>query len=144
MLQADDRFAINDTLSLHGHILDGGHLGRLEEIFTSDVVYDMSAVGMGLFEGIETVRGAAQQLEARGVGPVAHHVTNVVVTDEGSGDAVHVESKGFMVMHDGAIESVTHLDTLLRQDGAWRISRRIISPLGQVSHTPDSALAAER
>jgi hypothetical protein len=32
-------------------------------------------------------------------------------------------------MSNGALESVTHLDTLRRHDGEWRISRRIISPV---------------
>jgi ketosteroid isomerase-like protein len=128
MLHADDRWAINDTISMHGNLIDGGHLDRLEELFTPDVVYDMSAVGLGVFEGLETVRGAARQMEDRGVGPVAHHVTNVVIAAE-EGDEATVESKGLMVMRDGALESVTHRDTVRRQDGGWRISRRNISPL---------------
>jgi hypothetical protein len=143
MLHADDRWAINDTVSLHGHIFDGGHLNRLEEIFTSDVIYDMNAVGIGAFEGIDMVRGAAAQMEDRGVGPLAHHVTNIVVTGE-EGDIVTVESKGLMVMRDGAVESVTHLDTVCRHDGGWRISRRIISPLRPVAHAPAGALTDER
>jgi hypothetical protein len=50
-LHAEDRQAIGEILSLHGHLFDGGHLGRPGEIFTPDVVYDMSAVGAGTFEG---------------------------------------------------------------------------------------------
>ncbi|WP_194922514.1 nuclear transport factor 2 family protein [Catenulispora pinisilvae] len=42
-LNAEDRQAISEVLSLHGHLFDQGHLGRLGEIFTPDVVYDMSA-----------------------------------------------------------------------------------------------------
>jgi hypothetical protein len=38
-----------------------------------------------------------------------------------------------MLMSNGALESVTHLDTLRRQNGEWRISRRIISPV-RVDH----------
>jgi hypothetical protein len=123
-LHAEDRQAIGETLSLHGHLFDGGHLDRLGEIFTPGVVYDMSAVGVGTFEGIEAIRSAALQLGARN--PVAHHVTNVVIT--GDGDSVTALSKGLMLMADGTVASVTHLDTLRRQDRGWRISRRVISP----------------
>ena len=123
-LNAEDRQAIGETLSLHGHIFDGGHLDRLGEIFTPDVVYDMSAVGVGTFEGIEAIRSAALQLGAGN--PIAHHVTNVVIT--GDGDAVTALSKGLMLLADGTVASVTHLDTLRRHDGGWRISRRVISP----------------
>jgi hypothetical protein len=123
-LHAEDREAIGETLSLHGHLFDGGHLDRLGEIFTPDVIYDMSAVGVGTFEGIEAIRSAALQLGARN--PVAHHVTNVVIT--GDGDSVTALSKGLILMADGTVASVTHLDTLRRQDRGWRISRRVISP----------------
>jgi ketosteroid isomerase-like protein len=123
-LHAEDRQAISETLSLHGHLFDGGDLDRLGEIFTPDVIYDMSAVGVGTFEGIEAIRGAALQLGARN--PVAHHVTNVVIT--GEGDSVTALSKGLILMADGTFASVTHLDTLRRHDGSWRISRRVISP----------------
>jgi hypothetical protein len=123
-LQAEDRQAIGEALSLHGHLFDGGQLDRLGEIFTPDVVYDMSAVGVGTFEGIEAIRSAALQLGAGN--PVAHHVTNVVIT--GDGDSVTALSKGLVLLADGTVASVSHLDTLRRQDGGWRISRRVISP----------------
>ena len=123
-LHAEDRQAIGETLSLHGHLFDGGHLDRLGEIFTPGVVYDMSAVGAGTFEGIEAIRSAALRLGAGN--PVAHHVTNVVIT--GDGDSVTALSKGLVLLADGTVASVTHLDTLRRDDGGWRISRRVISP----------------
>jgi hypothetical protein len=54
-------------------------------------------------------------------------VTNVVITGEGDGPVTAL-SKGLMIMADGTFASVTHRDTLRRHDGAWRISRRVISP----------------
>ncbi len=125
-LQAEDRWAIGETLSLHGHIFDAGELDRLDEIFTPEIVYDMSAVGIGVFEGIEVVRSAAASMGNNG--PIAHHVTNVLISSDEE-DVVTAQSKGMMVMHGGTLESVTHLDTLRRHDGEWRISRRIISPI---------------
>lgn len=124
-LDATDRLAIAETLSLHGHIFDGGQLGRLEEIFTPEVVYDLSAAGAGTFEGIEAVRKGALKLGAGS--PVAHHVTNVVITGAAD-DVVTVQSKGLMIMADGTMGSVTHLDTLRRHEDGWRISHRVIRP----------------
>jgi hypothetical protein len=37
--------AITELVSLHGHIVDDGDLDRLEELFTSDVVYDLTDYG---------------------------------------------------------------------------------------------------
>src|ERR1700729_1927698 len=101
-LHADDRCAISETLSLHGHIFDGGHLDRLEEIFTPEVVYDMSEMGIGTFEGIEAIRGAALKLGAGN--PIAHHVTNVVITSE-EDDLATAQSKGLMLMANGTFGS---------------------------------------
>jgi SnoaL-like domain len=143
MLHADDRWAINETLSLHGHIFDGGHLDRLDEIFTPEVLYDMSAAGLGTFEGIEMVRDRAQKMEEAGVGPLAHHVTNVVITSD-DGDVATAESKIFMLMKNGRLESATQLDTLRRHSGGWRISHRVISPVRPVPEGAGGAHADER
>ncbi|HTU04308.1 MAG TPA: nuclear transport factor 2 family protein [Trebonia sp.] len=130
-LDAEDRWAIGEILSLHGHLFDGGHLDRLEEIFTPEIVYDLTDVGAGKFEGIEAVRSGALKLGAGN--PIAHHLTNVVITSE-EDDLVTARSKGLMIMANGTFGSVTHLDTLRRHHGGWRISRRVIlaqrTPLG--------------
>ncbi len=139
-LHAEDRQAIIEILSLHGHIFDGGHLDRLEEIFTPEAIYDLTDVGVGTFEGIEAIRSGALRLGAGN--PVAHHVTNVVITSE-EDDLVTTQSKGLMIMADGAFASVTHLDTLRRHNGGWRISRRVVlaqrTPLGgaHLAHAGD-------
>lgn len=143
MLSTDDRWAINETVSLHGYLADAGLWERLEELFTADVSYDMRAVGLGVFEGIEAVRAAARQMESRGVGPIAHHVTNIVLVAI-DGDSVTANSKGLMLMRDGSLESVTHGDTLRRQDGGWRISRRAIQPLPGAVPPPPEPAASER
>ncbi|OAP25309.1 MULTISPECIES: nuclear transport factor 2 family protein [Amycolatopsis] len=124
-LHAKDRQAISETLSSHGHLFDEGHLDRLGEIFTPDVVYDMSALEAGTFEGNEAVRSAAVRLGADN--PIAHHLTNLVITSE-EDDRATARSKGLVVLADGTFASVTHLDSLRRHDGGWRISRRVVSP----------------
>lgn len=124
LLNAEDRWAIAETLSLHGHLFDGGHLDRLAEVFAPEVVYDLTDLGFGAFEGIDAIRSAALQLGDRN--PIAHHLTNVVITKEEDGQ-VTVKSKGLVIRADGTLGSVNHLDTVIRQDGQWRIGRRVIT-----------------
>lgn len=132
MLSADDRLAIAQTLSLNGHLADSGDFDRFAEIFTADVVYELDAAGVGTVEGLQAVRGAARRMAQAGAGPLAHHVTNIVITGEHDGVAT-VESKILLLMHTGAIESAVQHDTLLREDGTWRISHRIVTPLSTVA-----------
>lgn len=78
MLTAEDRCAISETISLHGHLFDEGDLDRLDELFTADVVYDVTDVGMKPLHGIDEIRRATLELGA--ANPVAHHVTNIIIT----------------------------------------------------------------
>ncbi|MGW3645221.1 nuclear transport factor 2 family protein [Streptomyces sp. NPDC000878] len=130
-LSAEDRLAVTELIALHGHLVDDGDLDRTAEVFTPDVVYDLSDFGQDLVTGLASLTEASLALGA--ANPVAHHVTNVVVTEAPDGQ-VHARSKGLGVMTDGSCGSVTYDDTVVRVDGGWRISYRKLSarrvPLG--------------
>lgn len=130
-LSVEDRLAVTELIALHGHLVDDGDLDRTAEVFTPDVVYDVSDFGQDRVVGLAALTEAALAL---GPGnPVAHHVTNVVVT-EGPDGEVHARSKGLGVKTDGTCGSVTYDDTVVRVDGGWRIAYRKVSarrvPLG--------------
>jgi len=127
MLTIQDRIEITETLALHAYIFDGNQLDRLEELFTSDAIYDMTFTGLGAFEGIDTIRAAAAQMSASGHAPLAHFVTNIIAASSGENEAT-VQSKGLMIMADGSVHAVTHQDKLRRESGTWHISRRVITP----------------
>lgn len=134
MLTAEDRWAIGETISLHGHLFDEGQLDRLDELFTSDVVYDVSDMDYGVLVGIDAIRDVALTLGARN--PLAHIVTNIVITDAEDDDTAIVRSKGLAVMSDRGCGTATYVDTVRRQPEGWRISHRKIlarrEPLGGV------------
>ena len=127
MLSTEDRIEIDGILALHAHLADTDDRDRLDELFTPDAVYDMSAAGLGVFAGIDTLRTAAAQMSQSGHAPLAHHLTNVVVTSSGT-DTATVRSKCLMIMSDGAVRSVTYDDTLRRLTDGWRITHRVITP----------------
>lgn len=126
MLTADDKWAIGETLALHGHLFDEGELDRLDELFTDDVVYDVSALGSDVYVGIDAVRDAALALGAGN--PLAHLVTNVVITASADDDTATVRSKGLAVLADRGCGTATYVDTVRRGPGGWRISHRRILP----------------
>ncbi|MBT2225234.1 nuclear transport factor 2 family protein [Nonomuraea sp. NEAU-A123] len=130
-LDADDRAAITELISLHGHLFDDGELDRLDELFTADVVYDASDFGVGSLEGVAAIREAALTLGA--ANPVGHHVTNVVLTEIADGQ-VRARSKGISIMAGGGAGSVIYDDVISYGDQGWRISHRKIiarrAPLG--------------
>ena len=130
MLTTEDRLDIAEALALHAHVVDADQLDRIDELFTTDAVYDMTAPGMGIFEGIETIRAAAAQMSASGHAPIAHFLTNIIVTSTREDEATAL-SKCLMIMATGTTQGVTYDDTLRRDQGRWRISRRVITPAGR-------------
>ncbi|MGI5328384.1 nuclear transport factor 2 family protein [Actinomadura nitritigenes] len=110
-------------IALRGHFVDVGELDRMHELFTEDCVYDLTDIGFGAMEGRAALKRAALDLGDRN--PLAHHVTNTVVTG-GDGDRAQAVSKAIAVMPDGTCGSGTYEDTLLRDDGRWLIRHRRI------------------
>ncbi|WP_432888956.1 nuclear transport factor 2 family protein [Kribbella sp. CA-245084] len=122
-MDLEDRIAITELISLHGHLVDAGE--PPDRLFTPDVRYDVSALGGGVLVGPKPVWEAGLAL---GDGnPVGHHVTNVVLTEVGP-DEVASLSKGLGVMADGSCGSATYEDTLVRTPAGWRISHRKVLP----------------
>ncbi|MFI6880933.1 nuclear transport factor 2 family protein [Streptomyces sp. NPDC050400] len=117
----EDRTAVTELLALHGHLFDAGELDRLDELFTVDVVYDVADFGGPPLRGVAALRDAALALGAGN--PVAHHITNVVLT-EVTDDRAQVLSKGLGVLADGTTGSVTYEDTVVRGADGWRIAHR--------------------
>lgn len=131
MLSYEDRIAITDLVNLHGHHADAGELDRMTELFTEDIVYDVTDVGFGVLQGRAALKKTA--LELGDGNPLGHHVTNVVITELPDGQ-VRVLSKAIAVKADGTSGSATYEDTAVRTSAGWRINHRRITgrrkPLG--------------
>lgn len=106
---------------MHGHLTDDGALDRYDELFTTDVIYDVADFGFGSLQGIPAIQDAA--LTLGDANPVGHHVTNIVLTAVDD-DVVHGRSKGIGINADGTSGSVVYEDTFRREDRGWRISHR--------------------
>ena len=125
MLSLEDRIAITELIALHGHLVDDGQLDELNRVFAEDVTHDLTAFGLGIHQGLGSVREAAEALgDAH---PVGHHVTNSVIVDVKDDHTAVTRSKGFGIRADGTTGSVVYDDTVTKRDGAWRITARTIT-----------------
>jgi hypothetical protein len=120
-LPTEDRLAIHELISLHGHLADEQRVDELDQLLTDDAVYDLDDFGMGQVVGLAAIRdlfgpSAVEQ-------PAGHHVTNVLVTEHADG-TVHVRSKGLSVMADGRAGTVVYDDVTVKTPAGWRIARR--------------------
>ena len=125
----EDFVDIHHLLARYGHVIDEavtvGRWGGLEEIFTTDIIFDARPAGYDLMSGIDVVREAWSTGMVKH--PRGHHATNVMITGI-DGDLASVTSKGISVFvgdsGTGEVSSVIYRDELRRQANGWRIARR--------------------
>ncbi len=126
MLDVGDRLAIHELLALYGHLVDERRWDELDRVFTDDVVYDASDFAMPVTHTLAEL--VAEWASDAGMArhPLAHHATNVVVTEDADG-TVRVLSKGIGVGPGGRVGSVTYRDVAVRTPGGWRLASRTVT-----------------
>lgn len=132
----EDYFEIMQTIARYGHALDSADT-PFDEVVTDDVVFDMRRSGGPLVQGraavLETMTGSAEDPYSRRDATLhpllSHHTTNSEVMAE-DGDVVEVRSKFLRLGRNqpGPMPVLIgqYLDTLVRTDAGWRISRRTV------------------
>jgi ketosteroid isomerase-like protein len=119
MMDAADQLAIRRLADLYGYLVDNRAFSRIGEVFTDDVVYEVSDFGDGVRRGIPEV--VAGWRTARH--PLAHHAVNVLIDEQPDGTAA-VITLALGVGEKGRVGSVTHDDTAVRTPAGWRLSHR--------------------
>jgi uncharacterized protein (TIGR02246 family) len=126
----EDREAIRQLLIDYGRTLDARDFAGFAELFASDAVYVGGGPG-GEAHGPEAIRNQLEktfQANPSGVsGPNFHLFFNATI--ELHGDEATSTSKGAFVIqsadnHPDLLILATYHDTLVREDGRWKFSRR--------------------
>jgi hypothetical protein len=120
-LDPADLVLLHQLLSVYVHIVDDAQFERLDEVFTPDVEFDATEFGNPPLQGIDAV--IASYVAARH--PVAHHVTNPLVTVDTDG-IVRMRSKVISVLGGGVCGSGTYDDVCVRTSEGWRIASRFV------------------
>lgn len=119
MIDTADLLAIRRLVDLYGYLIDSRMFSRMDEVFTEDVVYDVTDFGTGVQHGIaEVVEGWRTATH-----PLAHHATGVLIDEEADGSAT-VVTTAIGVGNGGRVGSVTYYDTAVRTPAGWRLSHR--------------------
>jgi 3-phenylpropionate/cinnamic acid dioxygenase small subunit len=123
-MDVSDVVSIQQLYALYGHVMDDRDWSRLRELFTEDCVFDATAMGVPLMEGRDAI---AHTTETSPMAPLAHHVTNVLV-ESVDGDRATVRAKAIGAYPQGRMFSGSYVDSLVRENGGWRIRRRVNLP----------------
>ena len=125
-MDVTDRFALHELLHLYGHLVDDRRWHDLDQIFTADVVYDAIDFDMPVTRSLDELVAEWTSDEGLRRHPLAHHSTNIVVTEDADG-TVRVRSKGIGVGAGGRVGSVVYDDIAVRTPDGWRLSSRRVT-----------------
>lgn len=123
-MDSSEAVAIEQLYALYGHVMDDRNWARLTDVFTEDCVFDATALGVPLMEGVEAI---AEVSSTTPQAPLAHHVTNILVESIEDGKA-SVRAKALGIYSKGRAFSGTYDDTLRKTPAGWRISHRVNKP----------------
>jgi 3-phenylpropionate/cinnamic acid dioxygenase small subunit len=123
MLTVDDIQKIHQVIALYGHIIDEREYSRIDELFTDQTRYDTRE-----FDGAVRIGSAAikKAWDAWTDHPLAHHATNILVTEDSDG-TIRAVSKGIGVRSNGLVGTTVYRDVFQRTAGGWRIVERVAS-----------------
>ena len=118
-----DRIELHELAARYGTTIDERDWPGLEGVFCHDAVYELRNFGAPdrRVVGAATIR---QMMEESDGHPVAHHVTNVIVTVDGG--RVRMRSKVIGTSPSGRAGSADYDDIVRREDGTWRIASRVV------------------
>ncbi len=126
MISIDDRMAILDLCSRYNYYVDTGAAERWADTFTADGVFENAdGRSQGRDELITFAVGFAKQY------PGAMHFTDNHLFEQ-DGDVVkHKCFLSFQIPSEGppTIALVGYEDKLVRVDGEWKFSERLVGPL---------------
>ena len=123
-MDAIDLIEIHQLLGQYGHVVDAAEWHRFDELFTADAVLDYTGVRVpDVLHG----RDAIVEFFAGANHPSAHHVTNIVVSEEDG--EVRVHSK-FLAPYTRPSHDPRrwyggdYHDVVVRTPDGWRFARR--------------------
>jgi hypothetical protein len=126
MIEIADRLAIADVLARYCRGIDRCDAAELADVFTADAILDY---GSGAAPIAETIAGLMQGLGAMRL--TSHAISNTICRVAGHTAKAETYCVAMHILPgpDGAKSELVvggrYLDTLVKQDGIWRIAERL-------------------
>jgi SnoaL-like domain len=120
-MDPSDELEIIRVLNTYAYLVDDGEWDRLDDVFTKDAEQDGTAIGIGVWSGLDAISTGFQGRNH----PIAHHMTNIVVSADG--DEARARTKFLTVPAPDSVRTGEYVDNLRRTPAGWRIYRRAIT-----------------
>lgn len=130
MISADDKIAIQELIARFAHCSDFGDWPGLEQLFTDDIVTEITGGDMK-FPGIEAQVEHARASDMQAEGKNRHYYFNIVITENGG--SVYADyfminvNAGHVPMSSQIVVTGRHRDIVVKTDGGWKFAHRLVT-----------------
>jgi hypothetical protein len=119
-----DRTEIQDLYGRYGLSIDAGDADGWADCFTEDGRMTVTGAPIDL-EGREQLAEFVRNHHASEHGASRHHITSTSFSASGGGAVGRAYA---LVLHGSQVAGMTYEDELVKDGGAWRFSKRVVTP----------------
>lgn len=130
MISVEDKISIQELIAWFAHCSDFGNWAGLAELFTDDVVTEITDGDM-TFAGIEAQVEHAKASDVQAEGKNRHYYFNVVIREEGG--SVYADyfminvNAGHVPTSSQIVVTGRHHDTVVKTAAGWKFAHRLVT-----------------
>ncbi len=117
-----DRLELHELPGRYGDAIDDRAWDRLDDIFTSDGVFDLTDLGGPRCEGLAAIK---EFMDVHAEHPRTHLMTNIYVDETST--PVQLRFRIIALLGGGKVGTASYYDEVVRTPAGWRVSHRIIT-----------------
>jgi hypothetical protein len=118
-----DRLALHELPGRYGDAIDDRDWDRLDTIFTTDAVFDMTGVGGPRCEGLAAIKTFMDEFDGH---PKTHLMMNVY-TDEVADGLAELRFRIIALMSGGKVGTGSYYDDVVKTPDGWRVRNRVVT-----------------
>jgi len=121
-MDAADRLALHELPGRYGDAIDDRAWDRLDEVFTSDAVFDLSDLGAPRCEGLAAIK---RFMDEEAEHPRTHLMTNIYVDETDGG--VQLRFRIVALLGGGKVGTASYYDDVVKTPAGWRVQHRVVT-----------------
>ena len=122
ILTTADRVEIHELPGRYGDAIDDRDWARLDNVFTSNAVFDLTGVGSRVCNGLDDIKAF---MECEAAHPRTHLMTNIYA-ESGEHD-IELRFRIVALIGKGLTSTGSYYDKLVKTDEGWRTYHRYVS-----------------
>ncbi len=117
-----DRLELHELPGRYGDAIDDRDWDRLDQIFTTDAVFDLTDLGAPRLEGLDAIkRYMAEDADH----PRTHTMTNIYVDETAQG--AKLRFRILALLPERRVGTASYYDDVIKTPEGWRVQNRVIT-----------------